>query len=94
MRKLSAIWVASSRVGDSTSTRQPLRGAGPTVGGQAVQDRQREGRGLAGSRLRDAEEIGAREDGRDGLGLDGSGRGVAFAFERLEERRGEAEFRK
>ena len=58
-RKLCAIWLASSRVGLSTSTRAPRCGAGRRIGEQLVEDRQREGGGLAGAGLGDADEIAA-----------------------------------
>ncbi len=60
--------------------------------GEPVQDGQREGRGLAGARLGDAEQVGALENGRNGLRLDGSWSCIAFAVERLEKGCGEAEF--
>ena len=43
------------------------------------------GRGLARARLRDADDIGARENLRNGCGLDGCGLGVARVFERGED---------
>jgi hypothetical protein len=43
-----------------------------------MQDRQREGRGLAGAGLGRAQEIDAGQDVRDGLRLDRGGNGVAF----------------
>src|SRR5215213_3408486 len=59
--------------------------------GEMMQDRQREGRGLAGAGLGDAAEVAAGHHVRDGLGLD-RGRGfVAFGGERLLDRGGEAE---
>ncbi len=51
-----------------------------TVGGEALQDRQRERGRLAGSRLRDAEQILAGEQARNGLHLDGCGGRVAFGL--------------
>ena len=60
---------------------------------ELVQDRQREGGGLAGAGLGDAEDVAARHLRGDGLGLD-RGRGVeAGAGERVGERLGEAERR-
>ena len=60
---------------------------------ELVQDRQREGRGLAGAGLGDAEDVAARELRRDRLRLDRR-RGVeAGARERGGERLGEAEVR-
>ena len=47
--------------------------------GHAVQERQREGRGLTGSRLGAAEQVASLHDERNGLYLDGRGRGVAFS---------------
>ena len=60
-------------------------------GGKPLQDGEREGRGLAGAGLGDAEEIPAGEDVRNGLGLDGRRRRIFLVRERPEERRGEAE---
>ena len=51
------------------------------LGGELVQDRQREGRGLAGTGLGDADDVAARHHGRDGLGLDRSWREVLFLGE-------------
>jgi hypothetical protein len=51
-----------------------------------------EGSGLAGSRLRNAEQIGAGEDARDGLGLNRSGRALTFLAERLQDGSGKTEF--
>ena len=60
---------------------------------QLVQDRQREGRGLAGAGLGDAEDVAARELRRDGLGLDRRRRVEAGAGEAVGERLGKAEVR-
>ena len=59
MRKLSPIWAASSRVGDRMSARQVPRSGRLAWQRQAVEDRQREGRGLAGAGLGDAEQVAA-----------------------------------
>ena len=60
---------ASSRVGASTSAcGRLLREVEP------VEDRQRECRGLAGAGLREADDVAAGEQGRDGRGLDRRGR--------------------
>jgi hypothetical protein len=68
----------------------PALGA-KAVLGKMVQNRQRERRRLAGARLRDANEIAAREYVRDGFRLD-RGRGfVFFVFESLRDGRGKAE---
>ena len=53
-------------------------GRRPAIGGQSVQDRQGEGRGLAGARLGDAQQVATREDVRDGQRLNGRGLVVAF----------------
>ena len=66
----------------------------PAVGGQAMQDRQGECGGLAGAGLGDAQQVAAGQHARYGLRLDRRGRGVAFVLQRLEDRRGEAEFGK
>ena len=52
---------------------------------QALEDREREGRRLAGAGLRDAEQVAAREDVRDRLRLDGRGLGVALLGDGAEE---------
>ena len=67
--------------------------AGPAVFRQAVQDRQGEGRRLAGAGLGDAEQVLAGQHGRDGLGLD-RGRGlIAFGRKGLQDRLGQAQGR-
>ena len=71
-----------------------LAGRRATVGGEAMQDRQREGGRFAGAGLRNAEQVGAGHDDRDGFCLDRSRRRIAFALQRLEERRSEAEISK
>ena len=60
---------------------------------ELVQDRQREGRGLAGAGLGDAEDVAAGELRRDRLGLDRRRRVEAGPGEAVEERLGEAEVR-
>src|SRR5262249_55452236 len=60
--------------------------------GEAIEDRQREGRGLAGSGLRDADDVARRQHLRDGLGL-GRG-GVLLVGERAGDGLGESEFKK
>jgi hypothetical protein len=54
-----------------------------------MQQRQREGRRLAGAGLSTAEEVAAGENMRHRLGLDRRRRRVALVGERLEERLGE-----
>ncbi len=58
---------------------------------QVVQDRQRERRRLSRARLRDAEDIAARDRGRNRLRLDGRGMLVAVRDERVEQGLGEME---
>ena len=57
-------------------------GSLPLLQGPLVQDvsvhRQEEGDGLAAARLGDADQVPARHDGRDGLGLDGGGLLIAM----------------
>ena len=57
-----------------------------------MQDRQRERGGLAGPRLRDADEIAAREHGRNRSRLDRRRRLVFFFGESARNRCGEPEF--
>ena len=57
---------------------------------QALEHRQREGGGLAGSGLGAAQHVVAVEEGRDRLGLDGRGGLVAAGVQRAEDRLGEA----
>ena len=58
---------------------------------QAVQDRQRECRRLAGAGLGDAEQVAPGEDVGDGLRLDRRRRGVALGGQHLQDGRREAE---
>src|SRR5205807_1820274 len=60
-------------------------------GSQSLKDRERERRGLAGPRLGAAEQVTTCQDGRNGLGLDGGGSGVALRCNCAEDQRGEAE---
>ena len=62
----------------------------PAVGGEAVQDRQCERRGLAGAGLGDAQDVAAVHDVGDRLGLDRRRRGVVFGREGIEQRGCEA----
>jgi hypothetical protein len=59
-----------------------------------VEDRQREGRGLAGAGLGDAADIAAVKDGLDRLRLDRRRCGVACIGQRLENGRAEGEIGK
>ncbi len=68
----------------------PARGR-LTVGLQPVQDRQGEGRGLAGAGLGDAEQVPALHHRGDGLGLDRGGGVVAFGLKRTQQRLGQTE---
>ena len=86
--------MASSRVGREHQHAAALAPRRAAIGGQAVDDRQGECGGLAGAGLGDAEQVAAGEHDRDGLGLDGRRRLVAFVLQRLEDRRGEAEIGK
>ena len=61
------------------------------VGGQLLQDRQREGRGLAGAGLGDAEQVLAFEKAGDRLRLDGGGLLVTLGGKRAEQGFGELE---
>ena len=58
---------------------------------EAVEDRQREGRGLASSGLRDTDDVAAKSCERDGLGLDWSGGLIFLLAKRAEDRLCEAE---
>jgi hypothetical protein len=58
---------------------------------EMMQDRQREGRGLARSGLRNADDIAALHGEWDGLGLDRSGSDVFFIHESAGDRLYEAE---
>ena len=60
-----------------------MRAGRSAVGGEPVQDRQREGGGLAGAGLGDAQQVASGEDVGNGLGLDRRGLRVAFGGERL-----------
>ncbi len=64
------------------------------VGGEAMQHRQREGRGLAGARLGDAHEVATGEHAGNGLRLNGGWSCVAFGFQCLQQQRIEAELGK
>jgi hypothetical protein len=59
-----------------------------------MQDGKREGRGLAGAGLGDADDVAAGEGYRDGLSLDGGGRDVIFFFKCTRDGIGEAEILK
>ena len=65
-----------------------------TVLQNAVQDRQREGCGLAGAGLGDADDVTAGQCEWDGLGLDGRGREVIFFLEGTRNGIGKAEILK
>ncbi len=59
--------------------------------GKALQHRQNEAGRLAGARLRASQQVAAREHGRNGLHLDGGGRGIALIGDRAQQRSGQAE---
>ena len=67
------------------------QGGRATVGNQLVEDRQREGRGLAGAGLGDADEVAPLHQRRDRLRLDRRRRGIAELGERMNQRFGKAE---
>ena len=56
-----------------------------------IEDRQREGRGLAGSGLRDADDVAALQGEGNGLGLDRGGSDVFLFGKRAKDRLCEAE---
>src|SRR5262249_1037213 len=62
------------------------------VRGEAIEDRKRERGGLAGAGLRNADQVAAGENQRDGVGLDRGGGGVLFLGEGALDRLCEAEF--
>ena len=77
--------------GELAGRRQNERAAGARSGaaldlGQTVEDRQREGRGLAGAGLGDAEQIAALQQFGNGARLDRRRDLVAFARQRFEQR--------
>ena len=86
-----SIWPDSSRVGLSTSTRQRFALGSPALGVKVMKDRQREGGGLAGAGLRDADDVAARQDDRNGLRLDRRRRVVFLFGQRTQDGFGEAE---
>jgi hypothetical protein len=61
------------------------REAGAGFWREALQQWKREAGGLAGAGLRGAQEVFTRKDDRDGLDLDGGGRGIAFVGYRSRE---------
>ncbi len=61
---------------------------------EVIEDRQREGGGLAGSGLRDADDVACGQYLRDGLGLDRRGVGVLFLNESAGDGLGQAELEK
>ena len=68
-----------------------LRLRAGAVGGEVIEDRQREGRGLAGAGLGDADDVALGEQQRDGLGLDRGGGDVFFFGKGAKDRLCEAE---
>ena len=77
---------------DEGADRQPAaRIAHRRLGHQAVQHRQHEAGGLAGAGLGAAHDVAAGEHGRDGLGLDRGGGGVALFVNGAQQGLGEAE---
>jgi len=79
-------------LGDAFDLSGELTGGGDDEGDRlavarrdALQGRQHEGRRLAGAGLRAADDVASGNDGRDGLFLDGRGRGIAHGAHRLQE---------
>ena len=72
-REALVIWSASSRVGARIRARAPLGPAPPCLAGEALQDRQRESRRLAGAGLGEAHHVAALQKRRDGLAWMGVG---------------------
>ena len=66
----------------------------PAVLREMMEDRQREGRGLAGSGLRDADDVARCQHLRDGLRLNRRRGGILLVFECAGDGFGEAEFEK
>ena len=89
--KLSAIWLASSRVGDSTSTRQPRFGACFRLASSRCRIGSANAARLAGAGLGDALNVAAQHYMRDRLRLDRGGNGVTDRVERGQEGLGQAE---
>ena len=58
---------------------------GTTVGGEPVQDRQREGRRLSGARLRDTQQVLSLQNAWDGLRLNRGRRRVTLRVKRLKQ---------
>src|SRR3954466_14976668 len=63
----------------------------PRLGREVVQDREREGRRLAGAGLRDAAQITPGHDDRDSLRLDRGRARIAFRDNRLQDRLSQSE---
>ena len=70
----------------------PVFGHGAAAHGQLVQHGQGEGGGFAGAGLGPSQQILTRQNGRDGLGLDGGWVFVAQLAHGFEDRRGEIQF--
>jgi hypothetical protein len=64
------------------------------LGGEVLEHRQREGRGLAGAGLGDAQHVAALQQQRNGAGLDRRGGDVVGGVQRTQQRLGQAEVRK
>ena len=79
-----------ARRGEHENARPAAR-RGPLVGDEAVEDRQREGRRLAGAGLGDADQVASVHQDGNGLSLNGGRLGVAHLGQRGHERRGKAE---
>ena len=79
-----------ARRGEHENARPAAR-RGPLVGDEAVEDRQREGRRLAGAGLGDADQVASVHQDGNGLSLNRGRLGVAHLGQRGYERRGKAE---
>ena len=76
---------------DQCAYRTPRALTARTFGaGKPLQHRQHEAGRLAGAGLRASEQVAACEHGRNGLHLDGGGRGVALIGDRAQQRSGQA----
>ncbi len=67
---VSCTWVASSRVGQQDERARAAAGGAPTLGGEARDERQREGDGLAAAGAAAAEHVAARQRVGQRRGLD------------------------
>ena len=78
----------------SSTTARRMRCGRDTIASKQLQQRQAEGRRLAGAGLCKAQDIAARENEWNGLRLDGRGLDIVFGSERAQKRLRYAERRK